>query len=43
MSAAKLSRRKQEELRLIADSTYDAILATAAKAPKAPAKNQRRR
>jgi len=42
MSAAKLSRKRQQELRLIADSTYEAILATAAKAPKIREKTQRR-
>jgi hypothetical protein len=31
MTAKKLTKKKEAELRLIADSTYDAVLATAAK------------
>ncbi len=34
MTAEKLTKKKEAELRLIADSTYDAILATATKVPK---------
>jgi hypothetical protein len=33
MTAGKLTKKKEAELRLIADSTYAAILATAAKVP----------
>ena len=32
-SAKKLTRKKEAELRLIADSTYDAIVAVATKTP----------
>ena len=34
MTAERLTKKKEAELRLIADSTYDAVLATAAKLPK---------
>jgi hypothetical protein len=34
MTAGKLTKKKEAELRVIADSTYSAILATAARVPK---------
>jgi hypothetical protein len=37
--ARKLTKKKESELRLIADATYDAILATGARARKVSEKN----
>jgi hypothetical protein len=39
MTMARKLKKKESELRLIADATYDAILATAARAPKVSEKN----
>ena len=41
MPAAKLGKGKEEELRLIADSTYEAIFTTAANVHKVREKSQK--
>ncbi len=39
MTAKNMTKKKEAELRLIADSTYDAVRATAAKVPNVARKS----